>query len=160
MRFPSRQSARGGVSSGHGATSVEPAPDGGLIYRATTRDIIVAVEPIYLPSESSHENGHYMWAYRVRIENRGPDVVQLINRHWRIVDAHGHVMEVRGAGVVGVQPVLNPGESYEYVSSTPLGTPFGVMGGEYEMTTASGEAFEIEIPTFSLHSPFARTVLN
>jgi ApaG protein len=130
------------------------------MYRSTTRQILVAVEPIYLPDESSPKDGHYMWAYRVHIENRGSDVVKLVSRHWKITDAQGHVVEVRGAGVVGEQPVLKPGERYEYASSTPLSTPFGVMGGEYQMRTATGEAFEVEIPTFSLHSPFARRVLN
>ena len=130
------------------------------MYSTTTREILVAVEPIYLPDESSPENSHYMWAYRVHIENHGREVVQLVSRHWKITDARGQIVEVRGEGVVGKQPVLKPGESYEYVSGTPLSTPFGVMGGEYQMTTAEGEPFEVEIPTFSLHSPFAKAVLN
>jgi ApaG protein len=130
------------------------------MYSSTTREILVAVEPIYLPDESSPENSYYMWAYRVHIENHGSEAVQLVSRHWKIIDARGQVQEVRGAGVVGKQPVLKPGESYEYTSGTPLSTPFGVMGGEYQMTTAEGEPFEVEIPTFSLHSPFAKTVLN
>jgi ApaG protein len=130
------------------------------MYSSTTREILVAVEPIYLPDESSPENNYYMWAYRVHIENHGPDVVQLVSRHWKITDARGQVQDVRGEGVVGKQPVLRPGESYEYTSGTPLSTPFGIMGGEYQMTTAEGEPFEVEIPTFSLQSPFARSVLN
>jgi ApaG protein len=127
---------------------------------ATTRQISVAVEPIFLPEESSHEENHYMWAYRVKIENRGNELVQLISRHWKITNAHGEVTEVRGKGVVGEQPWLKPGESYRYTSGTPLSTPFGSMGGEYQMTTAAGEEFEVAIPTFSLQSPFARNVLN
>ena len=130
------------------------------MYRSTTREILVAVEPIYLPDESSPKDGYYMWAYRVHIENHGPDIVKLVSRHWKITDAQGHVVEVRGEGVVGEQPVLKPGDSYEYASSTPLSTPFGVMGGEYQMRTAKGEAFDVEIPTFSLQSPFASRVLN
>ena len=130
------------------------------MYSSTTREILVAVEPIYLPDESSPENSYYMWAYRVHIENHGNEAVQLMSRHWKIIDARGQVQEVRGEGVVGKQPVLKPGESYEYTSGTPLSTPFGVMGGEYQMTTAEGEPFEVEIPTFSLHSPFAKAVLN
>jgi ApaG protein len=159
MRFPGRHTEGRRAATSGTATVVETA-DGGLMYRTTTRKIMVAVEPVYLPGESSHENGYYMWAYKVHIENHGPEVVQLISRHWRITDSQGHVIEVSGKGVVGMQPVLQPGEIYEYTSGTPLGTPFGIMGGEYQMTTASGERFEIEIPTFSLHSPFARTVLN
>ena len=130
------------------------------MYSSTTREILVAVEPIYLPDESSPESNHYMWAYRVHIENHGNEVVQLVSRHWKITDARGQVQEVRGAGVIGKQPVLRPGETYEYMSGTPLSTPFGTMGGEYQMTTAEGEPFDVEIPTFSLKSPYARSVLN
>lgn len=130
------------------------------MYQEMTRQICVAVEPIFLPDESSHENGHYMWAYRVRIENRGEEVVQLVSRHWKITNAHGEVTEVRGRGVVGAQPWLKPGESFDYTSGTPLSTPFGTMGGEYQMTTSEGEEFEVVIPTFKLQSPFARNMLN
>lgn len=130
------------------------------MYSSTTRQIMVAVEPIYLPDESSPENSYYMWAYRVHIENHGNEVVQLMSRHWKIIDARGQVQDVRGEGVVGKQPVLRPGESYEYTSGNSLSTPFGMMGGEYQMATAEGEPFEVEIPMFSLKSPFARSVLN
>lgn len=130
------------------------------MYQSKTREILVAVEPIFLPQESSPENSYFMWAYRVLIENRGSEIVQLISRHWHITDAQGRVTEVRGEGVVRKQPVLKPGESFDYTSGVPLETPYGVMSGEYQMTTASGETFDVEIPTFSLESPFARRVLN
>jgi ApaG protein len=148
MRFSERQ------------RSMQSDPSALELYRSTTRDIVVAVEPMYLAEKSSPENSYYLWAYRVHIENRGNDVVQLISRHWKITDAQGHVIDVRGSGVVGEQPVLRPGDSYAYPSTCPLSTPFGTMGGEYQMTTAEGEAFEVEIPTFILQSPFTRSVLN
>ena len=101
-----------------------------------------------------------MWAYQVNIENAGSETVQLISRYWHITDANGQVQEVRGDGVVGEQPVLRPGESFEYTSGTPLSTPSGIMVGRYQMETKGGEGFEIEIPAFSLDSPYQRTSLN
>jgi ApaG protein len=130
------------------------------MYRATTRDITVEVLPIYLEDQSSPQDEHFVWAYRIQIVNDGPETVQLLRRHWKITDANGQVIEVEGEGVVGEQPVLEPGGAYEYTSGTPLSTPFGVMAGEYHMETAAGEAFQIEIPAFSLTSPFAKRVLN
>ncbi|WP_420550093.1 Co2+/Mg2+ efflux protein ApaG [Curvivirga sp.] len=124
------------------------------MYEAVTQDIKVSVEPIYLEDQSSPENGHYVWAYSVKIENNGQNQVQLINRHWKITDAMGRSQEVRGAGVVGEQPVLDPGESYEYTSGTPLPTPSGFMHGAYEMETPTGDMLEIKIPAFSLDSPY------
>lgn len=125
------------------------------MYQATTRDIEVTVKPIYLEDQSSPEESHYVWAYQVKIANRGRGTVQLLNRYWRIVDSLGRVQEVRGAGVVGEQPVLEPGESFEYTSGTPLPTPSGIMGGTYEMEGAGGERFTVTIPTFSLDTPDA-----
>ena len=122
-------------------------------YSETTRDITVSVRPFYLEEQSSPSENHYVWAYQVRIENNGSATVQLRTRHWRITDSMGRVNEVRGAGVVGEQPVLGPGESFEYTSGTPLPTPSGIMVGSYEMTNATGERFEVEIPAFSLDSP-------
>ncbi len=123
------------------------------MYEATTRDIRVTVRPIYLPDQSEPDEGHYVWAYQVRIENNGGQEVQLLNRYWRIVDSLGRVQEVRGAGVVGEQPVLKPGEAFEYTSGTPLSTPSGIMGGTYEMEADGVGRFDIAIPTFSLDSP-------
>ena len=122
-------------------------------YEATTRDIRVTVKPIYLNDQSEPDQSHYVWAYQVRIENNGADTVQLVNRHWRIVDSLGRTQEVRGAGVVGEQPTLKPGEAFEYTSGTPLSTPSGIMGGSYEMEGPDGRRFDIAIPTFSLDSP-------
>lgn len=123
------------------------------MYTQVSRSIRVSVTPMYLDDQSSPEEGRYVWAYRVRIENLGGETVQLLRRHWRITDSLGRVREVEGAGVVGEQPVLGPGESFEYTSGTPLPTPSGIMAGTYQMVTAAGEKFEATIPVFSLDSP-------
>lgn len=130
------------------------------MYSETTRSISVTVKPIYLEDQSSPTENHYVWAYHVRIENRGSETVQLRRRHWRITDNRGQVQEVRGPGVVGEQPVLAPGESFEYTSGTPLPTPSGIMVGSYEMETDQGESFAVAIPAFSLDSPHQSIRLN
>lgn len=130
------------------------------MYTATTRGIRVTVKPVYLEDQSSPSDEHYVWAYQIKIENVGRERVQLINRHWRITDANGHVEEVQGPGVVGEQPVLEPGESFEYTSGTPLGTPSGIMAGTYEMESGEGERFEVEVPAFSLDSPYQPVQLH
>lgn len=130
------------------------------MYRATTNGIRVEVEPFFLPDRSSPENDQYFWAYRVTIANEGSEPAQLLSRHWRITDANGKVEEVRGAGVVGEQPRLNPGDSFQYTSGCPLATPSGIMAGSYTMVTDRGERFEAEIPAFSLDSPHSRRVMN
>ena len=130
------------------------------MYSATTHSIRVTVNPIYLEDQSSPEDDHYVWAYQVEIENLGADVVQLLSRYWRITDSQGRMQEVRGVGVVGEQPVLNPGESFNYTSGTPLATPSGIMSGSYGMERRSGEQFEVEIPAFSLDSPHQAVNLN
>jgi ApaG protein len=124
------------------------------MYTDTTRSIQVTVEPIYLDDESAPDEDHYVWAYHVRIENRGREIVQIRSRHWRITDSFGRTQEVRGAGVVGEQPVLHPGDSFEYTSGTPLTTPSGIMVGSYRMVNADGEGFDVAIPAFSLDSPY------
>jgi len=129
-------------------------------YTATTRDIAVSVEPTYLDTRSSPDNAQYFWAYRVFIENLGRETVQLLSRHWMITNARGELTEVKGPGVVGEQPVLKPGESFEYTSGAPLNTSSGMMGGAYQMETESGERFDIEIPTFSLDIPNQGALLN
>src|SRR5258707_15216207 len=129
-------------------------------YIAITRGIVVSVETTYLEADSSPGNSRYLWAYRVTIENRGEETVQLLSRHWMITNARGELTEVKGPGVVGEQPVLKPGESYEYSSGAPLNTPSGMMGGAYRMESESGERFDIEIPTFSLDSPQSGVLLN
>lgn len=129
-------------------------------YQACTRAITVTVEPVYLEHESSPDEHHFVWAYHVRIENQGTDTVQLRNRYWRITDAMGRVHEVRGTGVVGEQPVLQPGESFEYSSGTPLDTPSGFMVGTYEMHSTNGEVFDVAVPAFALDLPEAQAYLN
>jgi len=123
------------------------------MYCSTTRSIQVTVESVFLEDQSSPGDDHYVWAYHVCIQNLGGETVQLQNRYWRITDSLGRRQEVRGAGVVGEQPTLRPGETFEYSSGTPLGTPSGIMEGSYEMFDSSGERFEVTIPAFSLDSP-------
>ena len=130
------------------------------MYTASTREIAVSVEPAYLEARSSPGSSEYFWAYRVIIENQGPETVQLLSRHWMITNARGELTEVKGPGVVGVQPVLRPGESFEYTSGAPLNTPSGMMGGAYQMESESGERFDIEIPMFSLDSPNQDVFMN
>ncbi len=130
------------------------------MYTKTTRSITITVKPIFLEEQSSPEEAHYVWAYHVRIENAGGETVQLRNRYWRITDSLGRVQEVRGAGVVGEQPVLRPGEAFEYTSGTPLPTPSGIMMGTYQMENAAGERFEVAVPPFSLDSPHHATRVN
>jgi len=130
------------------------------MYRATTRSIQVSVEPFYLADRSDPEAGEFFWAYRIGITNQGEEPVQLISRHWKITDANGRTEEVRGLGVVGEQPRLEPGGSFEYTSGVPLKTATGIMTGSYLMETAHGERFEIEIPAFSLDSPHMNQSVN
>jgi ApaG protein len=134
--------------------------DNAAHYEETTRSISVSVDPIFLDDQSNPVENRFVWAYHVRIENRGRETVQLRNRYWHITDGFGRVQEVRGAGVVGEQPVLRPGESYEYTSGTPLGTPSGIMRGTYEMEVGGGERFEIVVPAFSLDSPYQGGRIN
>lgn len=129
-----------------------------MAYSATTRGIEVAVEPMYLAEQSEPGQNRYIWAYRVRIANRGHETVQLLRRTWRITDARGRVLNVHGEGVVGEQPTLEPGEAFEYTSGTPLEAPSGIMAGLYHMVTLpGGEAFDVAIPTFSLDSPHQKS---
>ena len=130
------------------------------MYSETTRSIKVTVRPFYLEQHSSPADNHYVWAYHVRIENGGSETVQLRRRHWEITDSFGRRQEVRGPGVVGEEPVLAPGESFEYTSSCPLPTPSGFMVGDYEMETRGGENFLVRVPAFSLDTPQAPSRLN
>ena len=130
------------------------------MYSATTKAIRVSVKPIFLDDQSTPSEDHYVWAYQVTIENTGGETVQLLNRHWRITDAHGRMQEVKGEGVVGEQPRLRPGELFEYTSGTPLTTPSGLMMGSYEMEDEGGQRFDIDIPAFSLDSPYQARQLN
>ena len=123
--------------------------------QATTRGIRVRVESKYVPERSRPMMNEYFFAYTIEIANEGRETVQLVSRAWTITDAEGHVEEVRGPGVVGEQPVLAPGEAFEYTSACPLGTPFGSMRGTYQMVTEGGERFDAEIAAFQLAEPYA-----
>lgn len=130
------------------------------MYAETTKGIRVQVQPTYLDDQSEPDHGYFVWAYSVKIENQGDETVQLLNRYWHITDGHGRVQEVRGPGVVGEQPVLAPGESFEYTSGTPLSSPSGIMVGSYEMVTTEGRRFDVAIPAFSLDTPERSASLN
>jgi ApaG protein len=130
------------------------------VYEQVTRGVRVQVKPAYLDDQSDPEEGRYLWSYTVTIENRGTETVQLMSRYWHITDAIGRVQEVRGPGVVGAQPVLEPGQTFEYTSGCPLPTDSGAMRGRYLMRAASGEAFEAEIPPFVLELPHGRRQIH
>ncbi|MBV8977287.1 MAG: Co2+/Mg2+ efflux protein ApaG [Alphaproteobacteria bacterium] len=130
------------------------------MYERETHGIRVAVKPAFLDDESDPDEGQYLWAYTVTIENHGPESVQLLSRYWHITDALGREQEVRGPGVVGAQPVIAPGEAFQYTSGCPLPTSSGCMVGRYQMKTASGQSFEAEIPTFLLESPHERRQIH
>ena len=130
------------------------------MYTAVTRDIQVTVLPEFVLERSEPDMGQFFWAYTIEIANLGRAPAQLIARRWLITDGDGHVEEVKGAGVVGEQPLLNPGDSFRYTSGCPLRTPSGIMSGSYRMVDEAGAAFDVEIPAFSLDSPFAKRVLN
>jgi ApaG protein len=131
------------------------------VYRAVTKNIEVTVTPRYVSERSSPANGYFFWAYTINITNLGQETVQLKTRHWRIVDASGKEQEVNGPGVVGEEPQLAPGESFEYTSGVPLPTPSGFMRGTYGMVrTDDRMKFDIEIPAFSLDSSHAERTIN
>jgi ApaG protein len=122
-------------------------------HEARTGDVIVRVAVSYLADQSAPAQCRWFWSYHVRIENAGSEAMQLLARHWRIVDGHGNVHEVRGQGVVGEMPVIGPGESYDYVSGCPLDTDAGEMSGSYMMVDPSGRSLEVKIPQFALVGP-------
>ena len=130
------------------------------MYTSTTESVTVTVVPVYLEDQSKPDEHHYVWAYQVRIENKSERKIRLRTRYWHITDAHGRVQEVRGDGVVGEQPVLEPGSAFEYTSGTPLETPSGIMFGSYEVETETGDRFDVAIPAFSLDSPHQTVRLN
>ena len=130
------------------------------MYQRITNGIKIVVRPQYLEGQSKPEEGHYVWAYTITIENHGRETVTLRTRYWKITDAHGRVQEVRGAGVVGEQPTLKPGDSYQYTSGCPLPTASGFMTGAYQMQMSGGEMFNVDIPAFSLDSPHEKHSIN
>ncbi|MCO5063430.1 MAG: Co2+/Mg2+ efflux protein ApaG [Rhizobiaceae bacterium] len=130
------------------------------MYKAVTRNIEVEVEPFYLEDRSDPAENRYVWGYRVTIDNQSDDLVQLLTRHWHITDALGRVEEVHGPGVMGEQPSLSPGDSYQYTSGCPLPTPSGIMVGTYTMRSRGGELFDVAIPAFSLDLPGTMRTVN
>lgn len=130
------------------------------MYRAVTNGVQVTVEPRFVAEESQPDDGRWFWAYQIEIRNLGGEEVRLRTRHWRITDATGRTQEVRGAGVVGEQPVLKPGQAFTYTSGCPLPTPSGIMVGSYRMEDESGAEFDVAIPAFSLDSPDEARTLN
>ncbi len=130
------------------------------MYSSTTDDITVTVIAEFAPDRSEPSESEYFWNYTIEIANQGSRTVQLTHRHWRITDERGHRETVDGPGVVGVQPTLKPGQSFRYSSGCPLKAPSGFMAGAYRMVDHEGQVFEVEIPAFSLDSPYVRKVLN
>jgi len=123
-------------------------------YTATTQGVRVSVRSFYLTDQSKPDEHRFVWAYRVRIENQGDAIVQLLKRTWLITDAAGRTKRVHGDGVIGQTPVLAPGGAFEYTSGTPLETPSGFMRGLYHMVDqATGTPFDVTVPAFSLDSP-------
>ena len=130
------------------------------MYESVTRNIHVVVRPKYLQSQSRPDDDHFVWAYTITISNKGIEIVTLRTRHWKITDDRGKMQEVMGEGVVGKQPTLAPGESFEYTSGVPLSTPSGFMVGTYQMETTGGDRFDVDIPAFSLDSPQSHRPIN
>lgn len=130
------------------------------MYECTTRQIRVHVVPRFMAEESKPQDKVFFWAYTIEIENLSAETIQLLTRHWIITDSTGAVQEVRGEGVVGSQPVLEPGERFSYTSGCPLTTPDGTMRGSYGMVDSSETLFEVEIPLFALDSPHVRKTLH
>ena len=130
------------------------------MYESVTRNIHILVRPKYLQSQSRPDDDHFVWAYTITIANKGIEIVTLRARHWKITDDRGKLQEVMGDGVVGKQPTLAPGESFEYTSGVPLSTPSGFMVGTYQMETPGGERFDVDIPAFSLDSPQSHRPIN
>ena len=129
-------------------------------YEARTRDVVVRVKTNYLAEQSDPIESRYVWAYTIEIENHSEDTVQLVSRRWKITDGRNKTEVISGAGVIGEQPRLKPREAFRYTSGCPLTTPSGEMRGAYQMLTDTGEAFEAEVPAFSLHLPGAHRKVN
>lgn len=130
------------------------------MYTKKTDNIKVTATPVYIDEQSSPSNNQYVWAYHIVIENQGQEIIQLISRYWKITDALGNIQEVRGPGVVGEQPVIRPGDFYEYTSGTNLKTESGIMEGKYQMQYLNGDSFEVDIPAFSLDTPYSNIIIH
>ena len=129
-------------------------------YTKITKNIRVSVKTDFLSDQSDVENKLWVWSYHILIENNGNNTVQLIDRYWKITDETGHVKEVNGSGVIGRQPSIKPGESFEYSSGTPLNKPSGFMFGNFRMINEKNESFFIDVPIFSLDIPSIKKILN
>ena len=129
-------------------------------YVSVTDSIKVIVRPVYLEGQSTPSEDRYVWAYHVRIENNSDNIIQLRSRTWYIIGTNGIMQEVRGSGVVGELPVLNPSDTFEYTSGTSLQTPSGIMFGSYRMIDMDGKFLDVQIPAFSLDSPYQPVTLN
>ena len=130
------------------------------MYSKTTNGVTVTVNPYFLDDQSSPNDNHYVWAYKVNIDNKGIDILHLNQRTWIIIDGNGRVLQVQGDGVVGETPIIKPGETFEYTSGTPLKTTSGIMQGYYSMSADNGEKIKIDIPTFSLDSPYEKKKIH
>jgi ApaG protein len=137
-----------------------PLPKRSGTYEAETDGVVVRVKPMFLDAESAPEQNRFIWAYHVEIENRSNRTVQLLTRYWHITDRDGRVQEVSGSGVVGQQPVLQPGETFDYTSGCPLNAPSGMMRGTYYLEDETGGKLEARIPAFPLDSPYDRRAPN
>jgi ApaG protein len=146
----------GGAETGRWLLRVGTIVHHGVMFtsEATTRGVRVAVVSEYAPGRSRPQDRQWVFLYTITITNAGGETVQLLSRHWIITDGNGDVEEVRGPGVVGEQPVLEPNESFTYTSGCPLGTSFGKMEGTYQMVTGSGEHFDVQIAPFTLSEPY------
>ena len=131
-----------------------------FMYSKTTNGVTVTVKPYFLDDQSSPQENHYVWAYQVNIKNSSNNTMRLNHRNWLIIDANGKIINVQGEGVVGEFPTLEPGESFEYTSGTPLKTTNGIMQGFYLMSQNNGEQLKIDIPAFSLDSPYNKKNLH
>ncbi len=130
------------------------------MYERRTHNVVVRVEPEFLDEQSSPAEDRFIWAYTVEIENQTGEDIQVVERYWQITDRNGQMQEVRGEGVVGEKPNLKPGEVFRYTSGAPLNAPSGIMLGKYHIKTKNGKELDIEIPAFSLDSPFEPKSIN
>jgi ApaG protein len=130
------------------------------MYEAVTENIKVSVKPQFLEGQTKPDENKYVWAYTITVQNLGNETVTLLTRHWIITDGFGRRQDVRGDGVVGEQPQLGPGQSFQYTSGCPLSTPSGMMVGSYGMITSAGRPFDVAIPAFSLDSPHDQHSVN
>jgi len=154
LDYPTRRAWRHASQRPAGTRGALEYDDAMPSSEALTRGVRVRVDARYSPDHSHPASSRWFFLYTITISNEGDETVQLISRHWIITDATGHVEEVRGPGVVGQQPVLEPGHAFEYTSGCPLTSPYGSMKGTYQMVTATGDPFDAEIAQFSLQGPY------